>query len=352
MGNQLQQYHQLIFELDESCTFKMSYPCSALAINKNGSLILTNIFSIILLIGFNGKSCKYISEVQKHKNAISILKFLKLRQQFISASSDSIIIWALNHNYGTRNKFIQKLQGHKDLITSLEIHHLNEDLMVSGDYDKRIKIWSMENIYGKQNSTQQWKCIHEIRELKSQVLSLSINNTGNQIIACDRDSFILVIEKSKYENTWFLKQKIDVDQLEGSGVNFIKEDKFIFQSNRNNTLDLYQLKQEGKYIKDDQLQLGNSKQNQMRQTSIFNLEQQILTIKKGNKLFIIRFEENNETKKRNGNNKKFEIKYLQKIVFKTIFFHRAITDDGKYLIIKEGVSKSIQIWKLKKGLEN
>ncbi|CAD8100643.1 unnamed protein product [Paramecium primaurelia] len=351
MGNNQKKLNQPLYELQDSSTFKMKYPSYSIAINQSGSLILTNVFSTILIIGYNGKSFKSLSSVKKHESCVSVLKFFNLREQFISGSGDySIIIWPTI--LGT-TKYIQKLQGHRGMITCLTIHPLNEDLIISGDYKSTIRFWSIQKSLNKQQTSLQWICIQEIIELKSSVCSISINEIGNQVISCDRNSLILVIEKSINTNNWFVKQKIDVESLEGAGVSFLKDDRFIFQSSSESTLNLYVLQQEGKYNKIQQVQLKKYKDDiQIRQTLLYKNKQNILTIKKGEKLFIIKIEDQNNSNKNNTNNDQLILKYVQKIDFKTWFFYQALSDNGQYLVTKDNESKQMKMWNLKKEFEH
>ncbi|CAK66573.1 unnamed protein product (macronuclear) [Paramecium tetraurelia] len=342
MGNDSQKYKQPLYELQKSCTFQMKYPCSTVAINQSGSLILTNLVSRILVFGFDGKSIKSISNIQKHQCSITVLKFFNLRNQFISGSSDlSIIIMPTILN---PTKYIQKLKGHKGMIMCIAIHSLNEDLMVSGDYENTIRIWSM------QQSSLQWKCIQEIIEHKSQVYGISINEIGNQVVSCDKKQLILVIEKSKNSNAWFVKQKIEAYQHEGAGVSFLTNDRFIIQSISESTIDLYALRQEGRYTKIQSEKLKYCNNGLIRQNLSYNKKMKILTLKTGQKLFIIRFDLQNNKDQSQTKNNELLIKNVQIIDFKTLFFYRAISDDGQYLITRNQLSQSIEVRFLNKSL--
>ncbi|CAD8210984.1 unnamed protein product [Paramecium octaurelia] len=338
MGNDSQKYKKSLYELQNSCTFQMKYPCETIAVNKSGTLILTNLVSNILVFGFNGKSLKRISSIQKHQSSISVLLFFNLKNQFISGSSDNdIIIWPTTLNLGTSTKYIQKLKGHTELITCIAIHSPNEDLIISGEYEKAIRFWQMEQ------SSLQWRCIQEIIEHKSSVCGISINEIGNQVISCDKKQLILIIEKAQI-------QMLEAYQLGGVGVSFLTNYQFIIQTNSESTLDLYGSQFEGIYTLIQSVKLKSYKNEIISRNLSYNKKMKILTLKKGQRLFIIRFEmQNNNDQSETKKNELF-FKNVQIIDFKTLFFFWAISDDGQYLITRNVLSKSIEVRFLNKSL--
>ncbi|CAD8212656.1 unnamed protein product [Paramecium pentaurelia] len=267
---------------------------------------------------------------------ISQLNFLQRRSLLISCYEDgSIIIWSLN--LISNPKYLFKLRKHMQAISSMVVHPLKEDLIISGSFDKTINFWLDQS---SPSSQSQWQCIQTINQHQDLVYGLSINKEGNTLLSCGKDNQILIMQGSR-QMEWQIKQKIKLDG-EGYRIGFITNRLFAFQSRiPRNRLFLYQL--------DENTQMFNKLQDVIvegvggNQTCaiffplVYIDNKQILISKNGQKVNLIKltFSQSNQL-----------FNQIQTIDYgfqPNGWLFGTVTQDGEYLITWDQKSKNIQI---------
>ncbi|CAD8208408.1 unnamed protein product [Paramecium pentaurelia] len=332
------------YELLQNIRYYQDLNCFALAINKTNNILVAGQQNNIKVLQFKN-GLKLLNIIQKHQKQVVTLNTFQSRSHFISGSNDSsIIIWSFNMI--ANPKYLTKLRGHQDWITCLVIHPKNENLIISGSYDKKIKFWQQSSYFQSQSSNtsfkQSWICSQTITEHKKQIEGLSINKEGNKLITCGADYLILILEE--LENQWQIKQSIKVKEF-GYRISFINNKLFAFQP-RNNYLCLFTLNLNTglfqKY-KDIQVQGGEKNCNGLFPL-IYLQEKQILISKNGLNVNIIKFTFNNSSD--------FYCNLEQVIDFKFLkswdgLIYGTASLNGEYLITWDQISKEIQIRQLK-----
>ncbi|CAD8157812.1 unnamed protein product [Paramecium pentaurelia] len=174
--------------------------------NQQNSIFLFSEELTIRVFQFNGgMSLKQIQLLKN--NRTSVLSFFpKQKDQFITCSEDSsILIWS--KQLISKGKFIQKLSGH--------INGVSQQPQVSGGEDSQIKFWtpfkSNKEEQIRNISDQQWHCQQTIKDFKTTIATLSINEQGNKLISCSINQNILVIQKSSATQMWIVIQKIKIE---------------------------------------------------------------------------------------------------------------------------------------------
>ncbi|CAD8197729.1 unnamed protein product [Paramecium octaurelia] len=333
----------LTYELLPNIQYYQRQYCYAQAMKQ--STLLAGQDNKIKVLQFK-KGLKLISCIQKHQNKVVTLNIFQKRDQFISGSNDSsIIIWSFNQM--SSPKYLTKLKGHLDWIKCLVIRPKREDLIISGSYDKTIKIWKQPFYFltQSQNSSfkqQSWICSQTIAEHKKQIEGLSINQEGNKFITCGADHLILIIEE--LETQWQIKQRIEVKEF-GYRISFINNDLFAFQP-RNNYLCLFYFNPDtGLYQQNQDIQIQGGQKNCDGLFPLLYLEKyQILISKNGLNVNILKF----SFTKSNDYNCKLE----QVIGFRFLsswdgLIYGTASHDGEYLITWDQMSKEIQIRQLR-----
>ncbi|CAD8182378.1 unnamed protein product [Paramecium octaurelia] len=225
-NSQNQQYQIFIPELLVEDAIVKVDNCSAIAINKNCSIVVAGYHNIIKIFKLKQEMLIETQNLKTHQGEIVVLNFMNQSNQFISGSKDNqIIIWSINNNHEWI--FQSKLVGHNDKITCLVLNN-NEDLIVSGSNDQTIKFWT-KNI--------QCECQQTIEEHNSGVRHLSINQQQNKVISCGKDNNIFIIECSKQNSQWIIIQRItEVCHR----LCFIDNDLFALIKNFGEALDIYE----------------------------------------------------------------------------------------------------------------
>ncbi|CAK61756.1 unnamed protein product (macronuclear) [Paramecium tetraurelia] len=307
----------------------------ALAFNVDCSILVAGCSYSIRVFEVKNGTLEEIQVLNEHKGYVNTLNFFKKSPlQFISSDADSnIILWKSINN--KEWKCEQKLLGHTSSIWALIINK-EEDLIISSGLDKRIKFWTQQN--------QEWICFQTIDEgISSHVYSLSLNESQTQLISCNGDSTIFIIEKQK-QNEWQITQKLKTTQA-GYRVCFINEKIFTFQPKAAENLEVYEKKENGEFVKstDVSVQGANSYCRFLFPQQFIN-QKSLLISKNGSYLNFIRYYQNNDQTN--------EFKLEQSIDFgsDTIgYLYGHASDDGKYLAIWNGQSLEFQIYQYKEN---
>ncbi|CAK87555.1 unnamed protein product, partial (macronuclear) [Paramecium tetraurelia] len=172
-------------------SIKQQQFCCAIATNKDCSIVVAGCDNTIKVFEFKSEVLIQTQLLSEHTKGVLTLNFMKKSNQFISGSDDKlIIIWIMNPS----NQWVcqYKLIGHNSNIYCLVLNN-NEDLIISGSYDKTIKFWITKN---------EWLCQQTITDHNGCVYGLSLNQEQNKLLSCGDDKQILIIEQSQQDSQW------------------------------------------------------------------------------------------------------------------------------------------------------
>ncbi|CAD8077886.1 unnamed protein product [Paramecium sonneborni] len=331
-----QNYPQKQFQYSIICQIAMksrqNWFCQqCIALDQSNSIILISEESLIRVFQFNKISLKQIQLLKNHRANIKTLRFFnKKERKFFSGSEDSsIIIWPQQLN--SQVKFIQKLKGHIEGITCMIINGDN-NLIISGGGDSCIKFWTIlspnDTELDRNIKHLQWSCQQTISDINNRILSLSINNLGNQVISCCSQNQILVIEYSTFSSIWMVKQKIKVD-IWGRFISFLDNNFFVFFPYDGKYLYQYRTNSINNYFKISSILISCGEQ--FSELPPIYLSDQKLLIIWG--FFSLNFFRITQNKKQSCKRKEtFEFQKEHKIEFKQNCLKAIISQNGQYLI--------------------
>ncbi|CAD8214490.1 unnamed protein product [Paramecium octaurelia] len=296
--------------------------CCAIAINKDNTIVLAGCENKIKVFEFKQEQLKQTQLLSEHQNTIITLNFMKKQNQFISGDVGGLIItWSMNQN--SQWIFQQQLKEHSKCINCLVINN-NEDLMISGSEDNKIKFWQKQN---------QWLCSQTITDHTHYVFGLSLNDSQNRVISSGRDKLILIIERSSQDSKWNIIQKISV-QVEGSRLCFINDNVFTFQPDCQEQMDVYEMSSTNKqYSKTKQIAVKCGQSCHYYFPQQYIKQKCLLVNKNGQYVNLIR------------KNQNADFITQQSIDFGHQYVYGQMSEDGNYLITWDYESKQIQIRK-------
>ncbi|CAD8085149.1 unnamed protein product [Paramecium primaurelia] len=305
------------YQLIQQNQIKQDQYCIAIAVNKDCSIVVAGCNKQIKVFEFQQGMLNQVQLLSEHGSTVVTLNFMKRSDQFISGSLDKqIIIWTRNQN----NSWIcsQKLNGHKGFIRCLIINN-NEDLIVSGSYDKTIKFWQKQN---------EWLCSQTITDHTNIIWGLSQNEQQNRVISCGEDKLILVMEQQNTQ--WIVIQKITVETF-GVRLCFIDNNTFTFYPSWYECIHVFEINNANQqYIKTKDIQVKGGSDDFLFPSQYIQ-SKCILVNKNAQDVSLIR-------KKQNG-----EFIVEQSIQFGTRDIYGCMTDDGQYLITWDKKSNEFQI---------
>ncbi|CAD8156397.1 unnamed protein product [Paramecium pentaurelia] len=292
------------YQLIKQNSIKLDQWCYAIAVNKDCSILIAGCNSQIKVFEFIQGILRQVQILSEHGSSI---------RYFISGSQDSsMIIWARNQN----NSWIcqQILNGHTYSIYCLLLNN-NEDYIVSGSQDSKIKFWQ------KQNGQL---CSQTITHHTNPVLGLSFHEQQNILISCGQDN--------QLNKQWIVIQKITVEQL-GYRLCFIDNNTFTFYPNSRQYINVFEMNNTNKqYTKIKDIPVKSGIDNFFFASQYLKSKCRLVN-KNGSNVSLIR-------KKQNG-----EFMIEESIEFGTYYIFGQMTDDGQYLITWDIQSKEIQIRK-------
>ncbi|CAK76749.1 unnamed protein product (macronuclear) [Paramecium tetraurelia] len=208
-----------------------SIRCCSFAFNNDSSIIVAGLESgAIQIFELVNELMKEKQICKNHKDAVYCLQFMTKSNQFVSGSEDaSLIIWSINDQQEWFNS--TKLIGHTGIMMCLILDN-SENVIFSGNSDRSIKIWDKQCNYN---------CTQTLNEISGDILSLSLNSGQDMLISCiEKSDQIIVYQRS--DNLWKFYQKISV-QLWGYRLCFVGNNRFAFQPNASNIMEIYELNQ-------------------------------------------------------------------------------------------------------------
>ncbi|CAD8205161.1 unnamed protein product [Paramecium octaurelia] len=294
--------------------------CYAIAINKDNTIVLAGCNRQIKVFEFKQEQLKQTQLLNEHQNFIITLNFMKKQNQFISGDVGGLIItWSMNQN--SQWIFQQQLKEHSKCINCLVINN-NEDLMISGSEDNKIKFWQKQN---------QWLCSQTITDHTDQLLAISLNDEQNRVITSGRDKLILIIQRTSQDSKWNVIQKISVEEF-GRRLCFINDNVFAFQPNCQEQMDVYEMSSTNKqYSKTKQIAVICSQSCQYWFPLQYIKQKCLLVNKNGQYVNLIR------------KNQNADFITQQTIDFGHDYLFGQMSEDGNYLITWDYKSKQIQI---------
>ncbi|CAD8104113.1 unnamed protein product [Paramecium primaurelia] len=178
---QIQKQQKFSYELIQNKSITQVNECSAIAINKDSTIIIAGCSNQIRVFEFKQDQLKETQLLSQHEGKVNTLNFMKLSTQFVSGSLDKqIIIWIMNPG----NQWVcqQQLIQHSDQIRCLVLNN-NEDLIISGSNDMKIKFWKQYSMVLQINYRRsQRKCIgfeYKLTIEQSNFMRIGIINIDN-----------------------------------------------------------------------------------------------------------------------------------------------------------------------------
>ncbi|CAD8072409.1 unnamed protein product [Paramecium primaurelia] len=300
--------------------YTINEKCYTLDIDKSLSLIVIGgINGLILILKFQQNQLKVQKLVKAHR-LVACIVVIKNSNQFISSGDQIIKIWSLQ---GIQLRLLQSLYGHSRPVRCLLISH-NEDLIVSGGNDQKIKFWI--------RNANACKFNQQLLEHSNFICGISLNELQNQLISTAWEEPIIKISQQQPCKTWVVIQTIEVN-LWGQRICFISEQMFSFQPFNGQTMHLYQFQPKNNiYALSKTIDVIQSKEGC---TNLFPkqfIKQQSILINKNGECVNIILIKNND-----------ECIIQQQIQFGHYCINGNISHDGQYLITWDLCSSQIQI---------
>ncbi|CAD8203422.1 unnamed protein product [Paramecium octaurelia] len=316
--------------IDQS--IKQNEQCNVIVFDSSGLIMVSTEKYDIKVWSFSNGSIKLLKILQGHTNWIQCIVYSNKRNSLISCSGDKTIrCWQqLNQDDWISS---QPYQQHRDYVWCI-ILNSNEDLLFSGSKDKSIKVWKVDF---NQNSL---KFLYSLDEHNNFVVSLSLNQSENQLVSCARDQNQIIIwerrENDQFEFKYFVKQSI---QEQGYKVKFIKDNQFIWITGgeKIDKFYIFELKlgvfQENQ-DKTIQLIINNQYYDQYRFPIIYNKERNLILVRHKTYIYIIR--EIND-----GNYKIYD-----QLNCDTTLIFGTISNNGQYLVYWDDKNYGYTIYEL------
>ena len=128
---------------DELFCYKMDVPLTCIKKIDDNLIAVGGTDKFIYILDFSNDSVKeeeldkiLIAKLEGHKDVLTCLEITADKRLISSSTDKTICIWDLN-NY----KLINKLEGHTDGVQCLKI--LKDGRLASGSFDNTIKIWDL-----------------------------------------------------------------------------------------------------------------------------------------------------------------------------------------------------------------
>lgn len=134
------------------------------------------------------ETCRNITTLQGHTNAVLDIKWSQDDSKLFSCSADKTVsIWDIYEA-----KRIKKLKGHDSFVTSLDATKRGPELVVSGGEDSQMIIWDLRN-----------KTPSVMEKFKYQITAVSFSFNGEQVFIGGIDNQIKIynLNKRQVENT-------------------------------------------------------------------------------------------------------------------------------------------------------
>ncbi|CAD8205983.1 unnamed protein product [Paramecium octaurelia] len=278
-----------------------------------------------------------------HVDNVRVIQFMKMNSKNIlmSAGEDkSLRLWS--NTQLARPKFLQKIEAHLNGILCFVLNQL-EDLLITGSRDTTLKFWKKNNDLS--NGCILGSCIQTIQQHTHNIYDLSLSQKEDKLISCSEDSRILII--SLVQSVWKVTQIIQVQQF-GYRLCFLSSNIFTFQPRLADSMNVYELNQDGQFIKSFDVQVkGGNQDCRIFFPQQYITEKNVLINKNGFHINIIKVIKNKEQNSQKQCN-------LQLVVEQSINFNQESTGlifgqlshNAEYLITWDGKTKELQMRQL------
>ncbi|CAD8065879.1 unnamed protein product [Paramecium sonneborni] len=316
------------YELMPKNSIKTTQICCAIAINHLNNFLIASSENNIKINQFKKGKIKQLSQACQHIETITTLNFFQKQQNFISSSGDaSIIIWSNNL---LNIKSICKLKGHQGYINCLVLHPIQENLIISGSDDEKIKFWSTKQVF------DQWFCTQTIKIKQGAICGLALNNKGDTLISCGQDNNILVIKQTKTQE-WLIKQEIHQDKC-GFRLAFIQNNIFVYLPLSSANMQIYSCLSSRNYKKLKEIPIrGNRQSCCLAFPALYISSKSIIVMKNGYNINLLKVTTLSSS---------VECKLVQSIDLGSQsqgYFSGTMSQDGEYLIIWDESIRQIQV---------
>ncbi|CAD8179058.1 unnamed protein product [Paramecium octaurelia] len=296
----------------------------SLKFNYNTSMIFGGCIQKIQLFQFKNGYLKEIAQNFEKNANVCCLSSMNNSNFFISGNEEGII--RIRKCVGVNSpKGLIKLEVHISCITSLLINQ-QDNIIFSSSMDHQIIIWRKKN---------EWIHSQIIFGKIGKIYCLSLNQSETQLIACGSCKYIIIIQKSKDCNYWYIINKISLFQY-GYRINFVDDSMFVFQPYCQSKLEVFVLNLDTKKFtktKDIDVFCDSQTDNCFFPIQFVNRKQSILINKNGNYINILQL------------NNFHNFTLIQSINFNTQCLYGTISNDGEYLVTWNSLQECIQIRK-------
>ncbi|CAD8149948.1 unnamed protein product [Paramecium pentaurelia] len=289
--------------------------CIAIAIDYKQQIMASGCKNIIKLWNFQIGQISQITQLEGHKDLITCLIFSKKSRSLISASQDcQIRLWKQNINESWSSS--QSSQEHLGCINCI-IMNYSEELLFTGSSDLSIKVWKI-NI-----DLNELKLLYQLNKHTKNIIGLTLTPNENVLASSGLDNQIIIWCKSQQES--------------GCRLSFINDNKLIWVSRSNEVMHIFQA-QDGIFRENtkQKLNLNCSPMchEQFNFPIYYNQESKIIALKNKFHFYIIK-------EQLDGH---FQI--LQSIELLSTTTYGTVTNDGRFIVLWNNVSKSYQIYEL------
>ncbi|CAD8172270.1 unnamed protein product [Paramecium pentaurelia] len=341
------QINNLYQQIQQEVPYKLDKQICAFTFNKSNQLLVGACLKNIQGYVINKGQLKLISTMIGHIDNVRITRFMNVTSKniLISASEDrSLRVWS--YTQLARPKFLQKINAHMNGILCF-ILNKSEDLLITGSRDTTLKFWKKNNQV--QNGCILATCVQTLNQHSHNIYDLSLSPNEDKLISCAEDSRILII--SLIQSEWKVTQIIQVQKF-GFRLSFIDNNIFTFQPILAEFMQVYELNQDGQFIKTFDVQVkGGIQDCRIFFPQQYISEKNLLINKNGFHINIIKVIFRKEKKSQKLQKAKFVVE--QSISFgqeSTGLIFGQLSDNAEYLITWDGNTKELQMRQLIKKI--
>ncbi|CAD8198836.1 unnamed protein product [Paramecium octaurelia] len=290
--------------------------CKAIAFDPTGKIMISTSDNNIKMWNFEQGKITLINTLQGHKENIYCLVYSKVQNCFLFGASDNTIrLWKEQNNNQWQS--FQAQEEHKDPIYCLILTE-KEDQLISGSIDQSIKVWMVDF---NENKLQ---FLQSLVKLTAFVVSLSLNDSGQDLVSCGSDGTIIIWRKGE-NNQWNFQQVVTNSlQEQGKHVKFLNENQFIWLAHKSNYVCVFE-STDGVYQENIENRVQFQKDNQAQANwpffpIIYNRDKNLLCLRHIFHICILKIEE------------KGKLSIIQQLDYQNQGSYGTVTNKGEYLV--------------------
>ncbi|CAK82465.1 unnamed protein product (macronuclear) [Paramecium tetraurelia] len=318
--------------------FEIEYKddCSALAFNKQGTLLATACKSDIKIWKVDvGKLIDQNIILKGHSNQVRCLVFSNKQNWLISGGNDQqILCWKEHEQDNSSNNWIcsQPFKMHRNYVYNLILNQ-NEDELISCGADHSIKVWKAN---ASENSIQ---FLYSLDQHQHYVYQISLNSSETQLVSCSMDTDIIIWERKDENQHWKFSTKIEKSIKDhGHRVGFLADSLIAWTQYEKGDLHIFK-QQDGKFIQMPQMKISLKSQNTqdiyIMFPLIFNTQKKVMIVRHNRYVSLFEL----------GSNEQFSI-IGEPIDCQTGDNYGTLSRDGKYLVIWNDVTKQLKVYQI------